>query len=178
MELGDQEVRSNGSKYTGVLKWDGLLIVLAAGGIGELVLEFFAWWVVPATLGRPMRPDILVADIAQSLLSVEISVVLAATIHLMLGVLIFPLLFVVARAVIQFKTTMIPAVIYGVILWAIAQMILAPLAGRPFMLGLIPYTWASLVGHVLYTVVFAYAFARLSEHSVLKSEMPGVVRPR
>ena len=151
-----------GSKYARLLRWDDLLVILAAGGIGELVLEFFAWWVVPATLGKPMRPDILVADIARSLLNIDISVVLAATIHLLLGVLIFPLLFVVARAVIGFKTTLIPAAIYGVILWAIAQMILAPLAGRPFMLGLIPYTWASLVGHVLYAVVIAYAIARLS----------------
>ena len=156
-------VNLNRSSYANLFRPDELLVLLAAGGIGELVLEFFAWWVVPATLGKPMRPDILVADIARSLLHTEISVVLAVSIHLILGVLIFPLLFVVARAAIGFKTTLIPAAIYGVILWAVAQMILAPLAGRPFMLGLIPYTWASLVGHVLYTVVFALAITRLSE---------------
>lgn len=159
-----------GSKYARLFTRDNLLVLLAAGGIGELVLEFFSWWAVPAALGKPMRPDILVADIARSLLNIDISVVLAATIHLVLGVLIFPLLFVVARAVVGFKATLIPAAIYGVVLWAVAQMILAPLAGRPFMLGLIPYTWASLVGHVLYTVVFAYAIVNLSEGAVGRSD--------
>ncbi len=152
----------HGSKYGHFLRLDNLLVLLAAGGIGEMVLEFFAWWIVPATLGKPMRPDILVVDIARSLLQIDVSVVLAASIHLALGILIFPLLFVVARAAIGFRTTLIPAAIYGVILWAIAQTTLAPLAGRPFMLGWIPYTWASLVGHILYTVVFALAIVKLS----------------
>ncbi len=162
-------MKINASRYTHLLGWDNLLVLLAAGGIAEAVLEFFAWWIVPATLGKPMRPDILVSDIARSLLHIDISVVLAVTIHLLLGVLIFPLLFVVARAAIGFKTTLIPAVIYGVLLWAVAQMLLAPLAGRPFMLGLIPYTWASLAGHVLYTVAMALAITRLTTSAADKN---------
>ncbi len=153
----------DGSKYARLFRRENLLTLVAAGGVGELALEFFAWWIVPATLGKPMRPDVLVADLARSLLHVDISVVLAVSLHLAAGILIFPLLFVVARAAIGFKTTLIPAAVYGVILWLVAQAVLAPLAGRPVMLGWIANTWASLVGHVLYAVVFAHALVWLTK---------------
>lgn len=156
---------SDTSRISRVFSLDSLFVLLAAGGIGELVLEFLAWWAVPAVLGRPMRPDILVADLARSLFQADISVVLAVSIHLALGFLIFPVVFAVARAAIGFRSTLMPAAIFGVILWAIAQTTLAPLAGRPFMLGLIPYTWASLILHVVYTVAFALAIDKLSQHA-------------
>lgn len=158
-------MNSKPSKFSSVFKADTLFVLLAAGGIGELVLEFLAWWAVPAVLGRPMRPDILVADLARSLFQAEISVVLAVSIHLALGFLVFPLIFAMARAALGFRATLVPAVIFGVILWLVAQTTLAPLAGRPFMLGFIPYTWASLILHVVYTVTFALAIDRLSRRA-------------
>lgn len=158
---------SKSSKFSNVFRLETLFVLLAAGGIGELVLEFLAWWAVPAVLGKPMRPDILVADLARSLFQADISVVLAASIHLALGFLIFPLIFALARVAIGFRSTLIPAAIFGVILWAIAQTTLAPLAGRPFMLGLIPYTWASLILHVVYTVAFALAIDKLSKRATI-----------
>lgn len=147
---------------------ENLFLLLAAGGIGEIALEFFAWWILPAILGRPMRPDILVADLARSLFDMNISVVLGVSIHLALGLFIFPVIFAMARAIIGFHSTLMPAAVFGVILWLIAQTTLAPLAGRPFMLGLIPYTWASLVAHILYTVVIAVSYDKLS-HSLSHS---------
>ncbi len=141
---------------------DRLLILLAAGGIAELLLEFIAWWIAPALLGRPMRPDILVSDLARTLFSTDISTTLAVSIHLALGLFIFPLIYLFVRTLHGLRGKWLPAVMYGVALWAIAQMILAPLAGRPFMLGLIPYTWFSLFAHVAYTVIFALAFDRLA----------------
>lgn len=139
-----------------------LLIVLAAGAVAEMVLEFLAWWIAPALLGRPMRPDILVSHLASQQVGADISVVTAVTIHLVLGFFIFPLVYVIARAKLAFKGLWLPSIVYGIVLWAFAQMILAPLAGRPFMLGFIPYTWFSLVAHVLYTVVIALVLERLS----------------
>ncbi len=141
---------------------DRLLILLAAGGIAELLLEFIAWWIAPALMGRPMRPDILVSDLARTLFSADISTTLAVSVHLALGLFIFPLIYLFVRALPGLRGKWLPAVMYGVALWAIAQMILAPLAGRPFMLGLIPYTWFSLFAHVAYTVIFALAFDRLT----------------
>lgn len=144
---------------------DRLLFVLAAGGIAELVLEFIAWWIAPALLGRPMRPDILVGDFARTVFSADVSTVFAVSIHLALGLLIFPLIYLTARKLFGFRGKWLPAIVYGIALWAVAQMVLAPLAGRPFMLGLIPYTWFSLFAHVVYTVVFALAFEKLTIRS-------------
>lgn len=151
------------SKLGQVFSLSSLFVLLAAGGVAEILLEFCAWWGVPALLGIPMRPDKLVAALASNLFDAKISTVLAVSIHLALGFLIFPVVFAVSRAVIGFRTTLVPAVIFGVILWAVAQMILAPLVGRPFMLGLIPYTWVSLVLHIVYTVVFALSIDNLSQ---------------
>lgn len=153
---------SETSKIGAVFSLNSLLLLLAAGGVAEILLEFFAWWGVPALLGIPMRPDKLVAALALNVFGAKISTVLAVSIHLALGFLIFPVVFAVARAVIGFRTTLVPAIVFGVILWAVAQMVLAPLAGRPFMLGLIPYTWVSLVLHSVYTVVFALTIDKLS----------------
>lgn len=153
------------SKVGQVFTLNSLFVLLAAGGIAEILLEFFAWWGVPALLGIPMRPDKLVAALAMNVFDARISVVLAVSIHLALGFLIFPIAFAVGRAVIGFRRTLMPALIFGVILWATAQMILAPLAGRPFMLGLITYTWVSLVLHIVYTVVFALSIDKLSQRA-------------
>jgi len=35
--------------------------------------------------------------------------------------------------------------------------------GRPFMLGFVPYTWASLLVHAIYALTVAAVFDRLSE---------------
>lgn len=156
-------MNSNSSKIASVFSVENLFFLLAAGGIGEIILEMFAWWLLPELLGRPMRPDILVSNLGTSLFGVELSTTMAVSIHLALGVIIFPVVFALARAVIGFEKTLVPAIIFGVILWLIAQTTLAPLAGRPFMLGLIPYTWASLVAHILYTVVIGLAYDKLAQ---------------
>ena len=139
------------------------LTILAAGGVAEMVLEFLAWWIAPGLVGKPMRPDILVSNLASEIAGTDISVLAAVSIHLLLGLIIFPLVYVGAQRVLKFRGIWFSAILYGVVLWAIAQMLLAPLAGRPFMLGLIPYTWFSLFAHVVYAVVFAVALDRLRE---------------
>ncbi|SLN12390.1 hypothetical protein [Oceanibacterium hippocampi] len=141
--------------FAGTGAYRYLLVLLAAGGIGEVVLELLSWWVAPTVLGMAMRPDILVSALAHVQFGLEIPVKLAVSIHLALGLLGFPLLFALVRAVSGARSSVAPALVTGVALWAIAQAILAPLAGRPFMLGFGPYTWASLVVHVVYMLVVA-----------------------
>jgi membrane protein implicated in regulation of membrane protease activity len=51
--------------------------------------------------------------------------------------------------------------LYGIVLWFIAQGFLAPLVGRPFMLGFVSYTWVSLVAHLIYALTIAYVIDRL-----------------
>ncbi len=137
-----------------------LVLILFAGLTGEIVLEILAWGVFPAVLGVPMRPHILVTDLGRAIFGAELSVPVAVGIHLALGLLIMPLIYVKGRAALGLRSWIVAGALWGVILWAIAQMILAPLAGRPFMLGLIPYTWGSLAAHVIYTLVVAYVYER------------------
>ncbi len=145
-----------------------LLLIFTAGVIGEIVLEIFAWVVVPEIAGRPMRPDILVSDLARSLAGIEMWRPLAIGIHLTLGVAVFPLIYLKLRRIFAGLSWILVASLVGLALWAIAQTTLAPLAGRPFMLGFDPtwgfntYTWASLIAHALLMVVIAYAYERLA----------------
>jgi hypothetical protein len=50
----------------------------------------------------------------------------------------------------------------GVILWFIAQGLLAPVVGRSFMMGFGTYTQSSFIGHVGMTVVIALIYHRLT----------------
>ena len=138
------------------------VFIAVAGLLGEIVLEFVAWVIFPPLLGVPMRPHILVTDLGRSLLGVEMPVQLAVAIHLALGFFIFPIVYVIARRALGMRSWLLASVLWGVLLWAIAQTTLAPLAGRPFMLGIIPYTWGSLFAHVVYTVAVGWVFETLS----------------
>lgn len=152
----------NSATMARVFTWENLLLLLAAGAISEVVLEIISWWVFPPLLGVPMRPHLLVTAVTKAVFSADLSVTVAVSIHMALGLILMPVAFAVGREVFGVRSTIKPAIIYGVILWATAQMILAPLAGRPFMLGLIPYTWGSLVAHVVYTMVVAMVYDHLA----------------
>lgn len=141
-----------------------LVFIAVAGLLGEIILEFVAWVIFPPLLGVPMRPHILVTDLGRSLLGVNMPVPLAAAIHLALGFFIFPAVYVLARRALGVKSWLVASLLWGVLLWLIAQTTLAPLAGRPFMLGIIPYTWGSLVAHVIYTGTVGWVFEKLSRH--------------
>ncbi len=140
---------------------NNLLLLLAAGAAAEVILEMVSWWAFPPLLGMPMRPHILVGDVTRSLAGVDLPTTVAVAGHLALGLFIFPAVYLLARDKFGFQSVLLPGVVFGVLLWLIAQTTLAPLAGRPFMLGFIPYTWGSLVAHIVYTVVLAKALERL-----------------
>lgn len=144
-----------------------LLLALAAGVIGEIALELFAWVVVPEIAGRPMRPDILVSDLARNLAGIEMWRPLAIGVHLALGAVVFPILYVKVSRARPNLSWLLVAPLIGTAWWALAQTTLAPLAGRPFMLGFDPtwgfntYTWSSLIAHILIMVVIAISYRRL-----------------
>ncbi len=156
-------------RATGFLSDRDLLLILMAGVIGEVVLEIFAWGVVPQIAGRPMRPDVLVSDLARELGGIEIWRPLAVGIHLALGAVVFPVIYLKLQQKFKNLSWLLLSVLVGLALWAIAQTTLAPLAGRPFMLGFDPtwgfntYTWSSLIAHTLLMVVIAYSYKKLSE---------------
>lgn len=156
-------------RATGFLSDRDLLLILMAGVIGEVVLEIFAWGIVPQIAGRPMRPHILIMDLARVQGGVEMWTPLAVGIHLALGAVVFPMIYLKLQQTFRNLSWLLLSTLVGLALWAIAQTTLAPLAGRPFMLGFDPtwgfntYTWSSLIAHTLLMVVVAYSYKKLSE---------------
>lgn len=147
------------------------VFLLVAGLIGEAVLEIYSWGIVPLIAGVPMRPHILVLNLGQNLAGTTMATPLAVGIHLALGFIVFPALYLWLKQRFNIASWKIWSIVFGVLLWATAQMILAPLAGRPFMLGAGPilglkaYTWASLVAHTGYMFVVAYVFEMLNRRA-------------
>lgn len=159
------------------------LLIFTAGVMGEIVLEFLAWvifphfvpkppmmqmlppWLTdmaPAAIGMPMRPHVLLTDLGRSLLGVDLPVQLTVAVHLLLGFFVMPLVYVKARQVLKISSWFVAGTAWGIVLWLIAQAVLAPLAGRPIFLGFIPYSWGSLGAHIIYALVVAWSLERLS----------------
>jgi hypothetical protein len=115
-------------------------LLLAAGVAGEIVLEIFAWLIAPLLLGRPMSPSLLVSDLARSLFGLRLSMAASFTLRLASGIALFPVAYFLFRSAAKIQSSAMAGVVWGGILWFIAQALLAPLVGRPFMLGFGAYT--------------------------------------
>lgn len=144
-----------------------LSLVILAGLAGESVFEVIAWGVAPLALGRPMQPAILVADLARALFGAAPPMPLAFGVHLASGIVLFPFGYLLFRSATGMRSPALAGLLWGVILWLGAQAVLAPLAGRPFMLGYGAYTWGSLGAHVVYALAVALAYDALARRMVL-----------
>ena len=140
-----------------------LVTVLVGGVFADAVWEIWARVITPYWVGGPLQPAALV----QSVFGFQ-NVSLAEAIHLLVGVVFYPLgyLFIarpIARMVLPSLPWPVVAFGYGVGLWVFALYVMAHLfAGLPPFLGFIQLTWASLVGHVLFGLVLG-SIVRLRE---------------
>ncbi len=150
-----------------------LPLIVFAGVVGELVLEVIAWYMAPLLLDMPMRPHLLVQALGQNLIGVELGVREAVTIHLILGILIMPMGYILLCKMMAWKSLIWATVVWGTILWIIAQGVLAPLAGRPVFLGFGLYSWASLVAHILYAIAVGFILSHAQVSFVPKTKSAG-----
>lgn len=135
---------------------DLAVTVLLAGIAAEVVWELWARIITPLLVGGPLEPAALVQDVfhLQSRLPAEI-------IHFLVGLIAYPLGYIfiarpVARTITPFLPWWMVALGYGVGLWVFALYIMAHFfAGQPPFLGFIPLTWASLAGHLAFSVALA-----------------------
>ncbi len=141
-------------------------MIVWPGLAGLVVFECIAWGLAPGLLGRPIEPAILVRQLVASLFDIDVGAVLAFLIHLASGLVVFPAGYVVLLAVFGLRPGLLSGVIWGVVLWFLAQGVFAPLAGRPFMMGFGQFTLVSLIVHTIYAVVVAAVYARLARRSV------------
>ncbi|WP_366655709.1 DUF6789 family protein [Fodinicurvata sp. EGI_FJ10296] len=137
-----------------------IIHILAAGIAAQIVFEILALLIAPLVLGLPMLPaNFVVALTALAGLSLPISAGWAG--HLLAGIVVFPVGYMLMRRFLNNWGWALAGALYGIVLWFIAQGFLAPLVGRPFMLGFVSYTWVSLVAHLIYALTIAYVIDRL-----------------
>lgn len=157
--MSDEEFPTYASKCTrAIFSKETIMLMLAAGVVGEIAVEFFAWVIAPIFLGRPMEPSVLVQNLAQAQLGVALPLTVAFIIHFFAGAYLFVLGYVYFCDATKARNVFVVSTIWGLILWTIAQGFFAPLAGRPFFLGFVSYTWWSILLHTIaYSIPTAFA---------------------
>jgi len=135
-----------------------IAVMLAAGVIGEIAVEFFAWVIVPPFLGRPMEPSVLIQNIAQAQFDFSLPMSIAFPIHFIAGAYFMVLGYAYFCDATKIRSVLLSSTIWGLILWAVAQGFFAPMGGRPFFLGFVNYTWWSVGLHTIaYSIPTGYA---------------------
>ena len=138
---------------------------LLAGVAADLAWEVWARAITPLWVGGPLQPAALV----QSVFGFQ-NWALAEVIHAIVGVVFYPLGYLLialplakrVAGVVGLKDLPWPitAFGYGVGLWVFALYVMAHVfAGLPAFLGFITLTWASLVGHVIFSLVLGAVVA-------------------
>ncbi len=143
-----------------------IAVLLIAGVTAEIVFESFGLLLAPVLFGFQMEPANLVIGLIKTFTGVQVSYTTAYVLHLCVGAIVFPTGYVLLRRTMLARLPWVAAgLIWGVILWFIAQGILAPMMGRAFMMDWVPYTWASLIAHPTMTVVIAFVWYKSIEQS-------------
>lgn len=137
-----------------------LTAIVIAGVIAESSFELYAWLISPALFGLTLQPSKLVMAIANMTVGAELPYSVAFVIHALIGSIGFATAVYITRQVSKLSYPIAGAVT-GSLLWFIAQGILAPLIGRPFMMEFGAYTQSSFIGHVGMTMVAALIMRHL-----------------
>lgn len=128
---------------------------LIAGIAATVVLAIFMEGVARLVIGGPLKPAALICQVFgwnASLLW------LGEILHYLLGVIAFPIGYVVMRGIIGGLPGIVSGAIWGILLWVAAGLILAPLAGTALFFGGGQVMIASLVAHLAYGLVLGAVF--------------------
>ncbi len=132
-------------------------VAILGGLIAQIAFEAYAWLISPFVFGPKLQPAFLVIGLFKQFAGVTPSYAVAFSLHALIGVVgfgLFTLMFYKAfrgRAILS-------GFIAGLVLWFIAQGMLAPAMGREFMMGFGAYTQSSFVSHVGMSLIIALFF--------------------
>ena len=116
------------------------------GGLaGTVVMTLMMMFVAPMLTGMPM-------DIAAMLGSMLGGYTMGMIAHIMMGVIIFPIGYVIAYDYLP-GSPLIKGLSFGVVLWIAAVVMVMPMAGAGFMMsniGGMMAVMAALMGHLVY----------------------------
>ncbi len=123
---------------------------LTAGVVATIVLALFMEGLARVVLGGPMKPALLICQVFGWDLSM---LWVAEILHYALGLIFFPIGFVVLHVLLPRFPFGVLGAVWGIILWLAAGLVMAPAAGVPLMFGGGRMMAASLVAHLAYGVV-------------------------
>lgn len=134
--------------------------LVIAGLAAEIAFEAYAWLVSPLVFGVVLQPANLVVALAQIWLGLALPYWVGFLVHFTIGAVGFSVFVLMVHLSLRLHI-MFAGALAGVVLWFIAQGVLAPAVGRSFMMGFGAYTQSSFVGHVGMTMVVAFVLLKL-----------------
>ena len=140
-----------------------IFAVLFAGALATVAFDLFGQALAPAAGFAKLAP----VGLAKSTLKTVFGAApkgFGELLHYATGLIAYPLgWLLVARPI--WKTVapklhwIVPAAAYGAVLWVFALYVIAHLVtGAPAFLGFSGITWVALWGHILFALVFAWAY--------------------
>lgn len=142
----------------------GLFTMLLAGACATVAFDFFGQSLSPMLGFANLAPVPLANNVIQTLFGATYRPG-AEFLHYLAGMVAYPVGWLViarpiARTLAPGLGWIIPAALYGVLLWVFALYVMAHLvAGNPAFLNFTGITWVALVGHVLFALVAAWVVA-------------------
>lgn len=135
-------------------KINEIKIAVIGGLIAQIAFEAYAWLISPIVFGPQLQPSLLVMGLVKKSLGISLSYEMAFGLHALIGIIGFGIFTLFFYKLLNGRA-MQSGVIAGVVLWFIAQGILAPAMGRDFMMGFGAYTQSSFVSHVGMALIIA-----------------------
>ncbi len=120
--------------------------MLYEGLLGYLIWQVYTTYISPVEL----RPEQLVKNV----FGIE-SDLLANMVHFLTAVVVYPVLWMILERMVpgvKEFAWVIRILVLGILTWFLAIGVFSPLAGGAFMAGWSSLTWASLGGHILYSM--------------------------
>ena len=142
------------------LNADSFKKIALAGIAGEIVFEIYAWLISPALFGPTLEPARLVTAIVAKVTGLVLPYGVAFIIHFLIGAVLFSLIVFLLQRILK-RGYLLAGFLTGLGLWFIAQGMLAPFIGRPFMMEFGVYTQSSFLAHTSMMLVIGYVLSRL-----------------
>ncbi|MCF3595390.1 hypothetical protein LZG00_15450 [Rhodobacteraceae bacterium LMO-12] len=139
--------------------------LVVAGLAGEVSFEIYAWLISPILFDVTLAPANLVIALIKMVLGVTVPYWAGFLAHFMIGAIGFSG-FVWITHLVSRTSLILSGAIAGLVLWFVAQGLLAPVVGRTFMMGFGAYTQSSFIGHVGMTTLIGYVMVVLQKRQV------------
>jgi len=134
---------------------------LLGGFAGTLMMSLMMKFAAPMMIGQPMDIAALLGNMMGGIYA------LGMVAHIMLGVLVFPLLYAVLFFRFLPGAPFVKGLLFGTALWLVAATMVMPMAGAGFFMseiGGIKAAMAALMGHLVYGGLLGFIAGKTEYH--------------